>query len=131
MPALHAHVDGGGTARRVRTPNLRRLLVAATALATALTTAGGFAGSTAALASALDWIGTSTPDLGANVLIFNPSMSTAEIQAKVDAVAATQVDNEMGTQRYSLLFEPGTYGTAAAPLDFQVGYYTEVAGLGA
>jgi hypothetical protein len=131
MPALHAHVDGGGTARRVRTPNLRRLLVAATALATALTTAGGFAGSTAAHASALDWIGTSTPDLGANVLIFNPSMSTAEIQAKVDAVAATQVDNEMGTQRYSLLFEPGTYGTAAAPLDFQVGYYTEVAGLGA
>jgi hypothetical protein len=26
---------------------------------------------------------------------------------------------------------PGTYGTKASPLDFQVGYYTEVAGLGA
>jgi hypothetical protein len=29
-----------------------------------------------------------------------------------------------------LLFKPGTYGTAAAPLNFQVGYYTAVAGLG-
>ena len=41
-----------------------------------------------------------------------------------------QIDNEMGTARYSLFFKPGTYGTAAAPLKFQVGYYTEVAGLG-
>ena len=55
----------------------------------------------------------------------------ADIQATVDAVAAQQVDNEMGTQRYALLFKPGTYGTAAQPLIFQVGYYTEVAGLGA
>ena len=37
----------------------------------------------------------------------------------------------MGTQRYALLFKPGTYGSAATPLIFQVGYYTEVAGLGA
>jgi hypothetical protein len=29
------------------------------------------------------------------------------------------------------LFEPGTYGSAADPLVFQVGYYTQVAGLGA
>ena len=36
----------------------------------------------------------------------------------------------MGTQRYALLFKPGRYGTAADPLVFQVGYYTEVAGLG-
>jgi hypothetical protein len=107
------------------------MLVGVTALTTALTTAGGIAGSPAAHASPFDWIGTSTPNLGANVLVFDPSMSTADIQAKVDAVAATQVDNEMGTQRYSLLFEPGTYGTPTAPLDFQVGYYTEVAGLGA
>jgi hypothetical protein len=38
--------------------------------------------------------------------------------------------NQFGTQRYALLFEPGTYGSAADPLVFQVGYYTEVAGLG-
>src|SRR5438128_1241614 len=37
----------------------------------------------------------------------------------------------MGTQRYALLFKPGTYGSPANPLVFQVGYYTEVAGLGA
>ncbi|GAA4266895.1 adenylyl cyclase [Frondihabitans peucedani] len=70
------------------------------------------------------------PDLGPNVHVFDPSMSTASIQAEVDAVAAQQIDSEMGTGRVALLFEPGTYGTAADPLVFQVGYYTEVAGLG-
>jgi hypothetical protein len=70
------------------------------------------------------------PDLGSNVIVFNPSMSTSDIQATVDAIAAQQVSNEFGSQRYALLFEPGTYGTTADPLNFQVGYYTEVAGLG-
>jgi hypothetical protein len=70
------------------------------------------------------------PDFGPNVKIFDPSMSTTEIKADVDAIAAEQVSNQFGTQRYALLFMPGTYGTAAAPLNFQVGYYTEVAGLG-
>jgi hypothetical protein len=71
------------------------------------------------------------PDLGPNVLLFDPSMPTSQIQAAVDAIASQQVDDEMGTQRYALLFKPGTYGSAATPLTFQVGYYTEVAGLGA
>jgi hypothetical protein len=71
------------------------------------------------------------PALGKNVYIFTPSMPQAQIQATVDAIAAQQVPNQFGTQRYALLFEPGTYGTAADPLIFQVGYYTEVAGLGA
>jgi hypothetical protein len=70
------------------------------------------------------------PDLGPNVIVFDPSMPTSEIQATVDGIAAQQVSNEFGTQRYALLFEPGTYGTPADPLNFQVGYYTEVAGLG-
>ncbi len=69
------------------------------------------------------------PDLGPNVLVFTPSMPTSQIQAAVDAVAAKQVPNQFGTERYALLFEPGTYG-ADVPLVFQVGYYTEVAGLG-
>jgi hypothetical protein len=69
-------------------------------------------------------------DLGPNVKVFDPSMPVADIQAVVDAVAAEQVDNEMGTQRYALLFKPGTYGSVEEPLVFQVGYYTEVAGLG-
>jgi hypothetical protein len=71
------------------------------------------------------------PDLGPNVLVFDPSMSTSQIQSAVDAIAAQQVPNQFGTQRYALLFKPGTYGTAQDPLNFQVGYYTSVAGLGA
>jgi hypothetical protein len=71
------------------------------------------------------------PNFGPNVKIFDPSMPTSQIQATVDAIANQQVDNEMGPQRYALLFKPGTYGTPTNPLDFQVGYYTEVAGLGA
>ena len=70
------------------------------------------------------------PDLGPNVVIFDPSMPTSQIQARVDAIAAEQVPNQFGSQRYALLFKPGTYGTAAHPLNFQVGYYTSVAGLG-
>ena len=71
------------------------------------------------------------PDFGPNVIVFDPSMPTSQIQSTIDAISAQQVDNEFGTQRYALLFKPGTYGTAANPLTFQVGYYTEVAGLGA
>src|SRR5436190_17409795 len=82
-------------------------------------------------ASADPHTGSGVPDLGPKVLVFDPGMSTSAIQSAVDAVAALQVDNVMGTQRYALLFKPGTYGTAADPLTFQVGYYTEVAGLGA
>jgi hypothetical protein len=70
------------------------------------------------------------PDFGPNVRIFEPSMSTTEIQATVDAISSQQLGNQFGTQRYALLFKPGTYGTSAAPLNFQVGYYTTVAGLG-
>ncbi|HMA35082.1 MAG TPA: adenylyl cyclase [Chloroflexia bacterium] len=70
------------------------------------------------------------PNFGPNVYIFDPSMSTSQIQATVDSIAQQQVDNEMGSQRYALLFKPGTYGTPSNPLTFQVGYYTEVAGLG-
>ena len=71
------------------------------------------------------------PDFGPNVIVFDPSMPVGEIQATVDAIHAQQVDDEMGTNRYALLFKPGVYGTAAQPLQMKVGYYTEVAGLGA
>jgi hypothetical protein len=71
------------------------------------------------------------PDFGPNVKIFDPSMMTSQIQATVDAIANQQVANQFGTERYALLFMPGTYGSTTSPLDFQVGYYTEVAGLGA
>jgi hypothetical protein len=70
------------------------------------------------------------PDFGPNVLVFDPSMPLSEIQKAVNAIATQQVPNQFGTQRYALLFKPGTYGSSADPLNFQVGYYTAVAGLG-
>ena len=57
-------------------------------------------------------------------------MPQSQIQATVDKISAQQLDNEFGTQRYALLFEPGVYGSATSPLHFRVGYYTAVAGLG-
>ena len=71
-----------------------------------------------------------SPDLGPDVYVFTPDMPQSQIQATVNAIASQQISNQFGTQRYALLFEPGTYGSAADPLSFQVGYYTEVAGLG-
>ncbi|WP_439594150.1 adenylyl cyclase [Microbacterium sp.] len=71
------------------------------------------------------------PGFGANVTIFSPETPVTEIKAKMDALAAAQRDAEMGTARQSVFFLPGTYGSAAQPLQFEVGYYTEVAGLGA
>ena len=67
---------------------------------------------------------------GANVFVFNPSMTQDSIQSTLDSIASQQVSNQFGTQRYAVFFEPGTYGSSADPLIFQVGYYTTVAGLG-
>src|SRR5206468_7452396 len=71
-----------------------------------------------------------TADLGPNVIVFDPSMPTSQIQATVDTIASQQISNQFGTQRYALLFKPGTYGSTNDPLNFQVGYYTSIAGLG-
>src|SRR5690349_20391351 len=98
-------------------------LVAAAASVLAVLAASGTAGAAARHS-------TSVPDFGPNVKIFDPSMSTADIAAQLNAVATQQVSNEFGTQRYAFLFMPGTYGSAADPLNTQVGYYTQIAGLG-
>ena len=70
---------------------------------------------------------------GPNVCVFNATMSQATIQADLNAIATQQVPvaSQFDGQRYAVFFQPGTYGTAADPLVFQVGYYTQVAGLGA
>src|SRR5437868_3886661 len=70
------------------------------------------------------------PSFGSNVIVFSPSMPQSAIQSTLDAISTQQVPNEFSRDRYAILFEPGTYGSAANPLDFQVGYYTQVAGLG-
>jgi hypothetical protein len=112
-------VRGGGS--------IRRLLVL---LVAGLITATGFATVPAKVAAA-NPLPSSQPNFGANVYIFTPNMPQSQIQATVNAIATQQVGNQFGTQRYALLFEPGTYGSSANPLNFQLGYYTEVAGLGA
>ena len=70
---------------------------------------------------------------GPNVCVFTDTMSQAAIQKDLDSIATQQVPvaSQFSSQRYAVLFRPGTYGSAATPLVFQVGYYTQVAGLGA
>src|SRR5438477_11227339 len=104
---------------RLRT--LRALLGAGlVALATAATTTALPAGADAP----------STPNFGPNVHIFNSGMDQAAIQSEVDAIAGAQVNNQFGSRRDAILFEPGTYGTTEHPLNLQGGYYTSLAGLG-
>jgi hypothetical protein len=64
--------------------------------------------------------------LGPNVIVYDPSMSSASIQASVDSVFNTQQSNQFGTQRYALLFKPGSYSGFNA----QIGFYTSIMGLG-
>lgn len=63
------------------------------------------------------------PDFGPNVLVFDPS--TTDIQEQIDAVFARQERSQFGSDRYAILFKPGAYN-----LDVQVGFYTQVLGLG-
>ena len=64
---------------------------------------------------ALGLVGATPPDFGPNVMIFDPSMKTSQIQMAVDTIASQQIPNQFGTQRYALLFMPGTYGTSDTP----------------
>ena len=103
---------------RARTTTILSLALALVALGSS----SGAGGSSAA---------TQASPFGPNVIVFDPGMAVAQIQATVDAIHAQQVDAEMGTNRYALLFKPGVYGSDAQPLQLKVGYYTEIAGLGA
>ncbi|HXL96145.1 MAG TPA: hypothetical protein VN969_45115 [Streptosporangiaceae bacterium] len=73
-----------------------------------------------------------SPIFGPNVCVFTATMSQADVQADLNAISAQQVPvgSQFDSNRYAIYFQPGTYGSAASPLVFQVGYYTEVAGLG-
>ncbi|MEU4533595.1 discoidin domain-containing protein [Streptosporangium sp. NPDC023825] len=63
--------------------------------------------------------------LGPNVHVFDPSMSSATIQNRLDAVFAQQESAQFGTGRHAFLFKPGTYNVNA-----KVGFYTSIIGLG-
>jgi hypothetical protein len=102
----------------------------ASAPASAAPAAGSSSAAPAAAASLCPDAVTTT--FGPNVCVFKPAMSQAAIQADLNAIATQQVPvgSQFNSNRYSVFFEPGTYGSAASPLVFQVGYYTQVAGLG-
>lgn len=93
--------------------------------------AQGAGGTATSASTALTSLAMPGDSLGPQVTVFDPSMPVGQIQATLDAVYAKQVDNEMGSERYAFFFKPGTYGTASQPLQVKVGYYTEIAGLGA
>jgi len=63
------------------------------------------------------------PDFGPNVLVFDPSMKTT--QHDIDVVFKRQERSEFGSERYALLFKPGSYD-----LNVQAGFYMQVLGLG-
>ncbi|GGS58803.1 MULTISPECIES: discoidin domain-containing protein [Streptomyces] len=63
-------------------------------------------------------------DLGPNVHVFDPS--TPNIQGKVDEIFKKQESAQFGLDRHALLFKPGTYDDINA----QIGFYTQIAGLG-
>ena len=65
------------------------------------------------------------PDLGPNVLIFDPSMPAAQIHQRLDAVFREQERAHFTDKRYALLFKPGRYS-----VDANIGFFTQAAGLG-
>jgi chitodextrinase len=66
-----------------------------------------------------------TTIFGPRVYVFDPTMPAADIGNVATSVFTAQESNEFSTQRYALLFKPGTYN-----VNFNVGFYTHVAGLG-
>jgi hypothetical protein len=114
----------------------RRLaLLAVAALAAAGLAAAPVSAASAAPAAPVSAVcpDATTAAFGPDVCVFNDTMSQAAVQADLNNIATRQVPvaSQFDSQRYAVFFQPGTYGSAADPLVFQVGYYTEVAGLGA
>jgi hypothetical protein len=66
------------------------------------------------------------PDFGANTFIFSPDMPAAQIQARLDAIFREQESAHWTDRRYAVLFKPGNYA-----VDVNVGFFTQVLGLGA
>ncbi|HTI14595.1 MAG TPA: hypothetical protein VL461_08520 [Dictyobacter sp.] len=69
-------------------------------------------------------IGTSSP-FGPNVYVFDPSMSSSTIQNTLNSLYSQQETNQFGTNRYAVLFKPGSYN-----VNVNLGFYMEAAGLG-
>jgi hypothetical protein len=107
----------------------RRAVLAGAASAASVTALGVSVSTSAAQAAAPSGAGHShsrkDPDFGPNVFVFDGDTPAADIQATFDELFQKQQSNEMGTDRYAVLFKPGAYNVVA-----KLGYYTTVSGLG-
>jgi len=65
------------------------------------------------------------PNFGPNTFVFDPSTPTSTIQSRLNQLFTQQETNQFGTNRYAIMFRPGTY-TA----DVNLGFYEHVLGLG-
>ncbi len=66
-----------------------------------------------------------TTIFGPNVYVFDPSMPASDVEHLANDIFKKMESNQFGSERYALLFKPGKYN-----VDFNVGFYTHVAGLG-
>ncbi len=69
--------------------------------------------------------GANSTILGPNVFLFDPTMPAADVEKTANEIFSKMERNHFGSERYALLFKPGTY-----KVNFNVGFYTHVAGLG-
>jgi hypothetical protein len=65
------------------------------------------------------------PNLGPNTFVYDPSTPASTIQSRLNTIFTQQETNQFGTNRYAVLFKPGSY-----TVDANLGFYTQVAGLG-
>lgn len=91
----------------------------------------GLAGTSAAAAlgmagRAADASAVADPDFGPNVLIVDPAMPAKVVQARLDAIFHQQERAHFTDVRHAVLLKPGRH-----TLDINVGFFTQVAGLGA
>jgi hypothetical protein len=69
--------------------------------------------------------GANSTIFGPNVFVFDPIMPAADVEKTANDIFSKMERNQFGSERYALLFKPGTY-----KVNFNVGFYTHVAGLG-
>ena len=63
---------------------------------------------------------------GKNVYVFDKTDNMTEVQNILSNTWKKQETNQFGSDRYAFFFKPGNYSS----LDFYVGFYTQVSGLG-
>ena len=89
--------------------------------------------STAVAQGCVDGVNTGTTNganstfLGPNVYVLNTTMTPHDISCLLDTL---NQEAQFSTNRYAILFTPGTYGSTSNYVLSQVGYYEQIAGLG-